>query len=137
MSAPGRRAIAGALIAALVLSHWVLDLLVHRQDLGILGDGPPKLGFGLWDYPHIEIPLELGLLVVGFGIYLSTTKAVGRWGRVLPWLVMAMLVVFQFANWFGPLPADPFMVSTLVLLTYLTCVGGAWLLDRTRARRDA
>jgi hypothetical protein len=137
LSAPGRRAIAGVVTAALVLSHWVLDLLVHRHDLGILGDGPPKLGFGLWDYPHIEIPLELGLLVVGFGIYLWTTKAVGRWGRVLPWLVMAMLVVFQFANWFGPLPADPFMVSTLVLLTYLTCVGGAWLLDRTRARRDA
>jgi hypothetical protein len=127
MSQPGRRMIGGMVTGALVLSHWFLDLLVHRHDLG----------FALWDHPQIAIPLELGLLVVGFGIYLWTTKAVGRWGRVLPWLVMAMLVVFQFANWFGPLPADPFMVSTLVLLTYLTCVGGAWLLDRTRARRDA
>lgn len=133
MSQPGRRMIGGMLTGALVLSHWFLDLLVHRQDLGLLGDGPPKLGFALWDHPHIAIPLELGLLFAGFGIYLWKTKAVGRWGRLMPWIVMAALLVFQYVNWFGTLPADPFMVSTLVLLTYALCVGGAWLLDRTRA----
>jgi hypothetical protein len=137
MSQPGRRMIGGMLTGALVLSHWFLDLLVHRQDLGLLGDGPPKLGFALWDHPHIAIPLELGLLLIGFGIYLSKTRAVGRWGRLLPWIVIAALVVFQFVNWFGTLPADPFMVSTLVLLTYALCAGGAWLLDRTRVLRDA
>lgn len=137
MSQPGRRMVGGVLTGALVLSHWFLDLLVHRQDLGLLGDGPPKLGFALWDHPHIAIPLELGLLLIGFGIYLSKTRAVGRWGRLLPWIVIAALVVFQFVNWFGTLPADPFMVSTLVLLTYALCAGGAWLLDRTRVLRDA
>ena len=74
-----------------------------------------------------------GLLFAGFGIYLWKTKAVGRWGRLMPWIVMAGLLVFQYVNWFGTLPADPFMVSTLVLLTYALCAGGAWLLDRTRA----
>jgi len=43
----GRKVIGAAIISALVFSHWLLDLLVHRHDLGLLGDGPPKLGFGL------------------------------------------------------------------------------------------
>ena len=37
MSQPGRRMIGGMVTGALVLSHWFLDLLVHRHDLGLLG----------------------------------------------------------------------------------------------------
>ncbi|MFN9376805.1 MAG: hypothetical protein ACK564_07235, partial [Novosphingobium sp.] len=45
---------------AVVLSHWFLDLLVHVPDLTLAGS-PPKLGFGLWNHPMIEMPLELGI----------------------------------------------------------------------------
>ncbi len=39
---------AGLIAGAVVLSHWLLDLLVHVPDLTIAGN-PPKLGFGLWN----------------------------------------------------------------------------------------
>jgi hypothetical protein len=65
-----RKLIAGAIVAALVFSHWLLDLVVHRHDLGVLDDEPHKLGFALWDWPRIEMPLELGLVVVGLWLYL-------------------------------------------------------------------
>ena len=39
----------GAVVVALcVVSHWVLDLIVHRPDLP-LWPGGPKFGFGLWN----------------------------------------------------------------------------------------
>src|SRR5690242_14143094 len=59
----GRR---GALvIAAVVFSHWLLDLLVHRADLPILPGNLgnlPRLGFGLWATPLVSIVLELLLI---------------------------------------------------------------------------
>src|SRR3546814_6350326 len=42
-----------------VLSHWLLDLAVHIPDLTLFG-APPRLGFGLWNHPEIEMPLEIG-----------------------------------------------------------------------------
>ncbi|MDR7459247.1 MAG: hypothetical protein QN139_05545, partial [Armatimonadota bacterium] len=43
-----RRALAdGVVIAALVVSHWVLDLFVHRPDLPVWPGSPPA-GLGLW-----------------------------------------------------------------------------------------
>src|SRR6185437_12298968 len=33
-----RRAAAGAVLAGAVFSHWLLDLVVHLQDLPLLGD---------------------------------------------------------------------------------------------------
>ena len=53
---------------AVVLSHWFLDLLVHIPDLTLAGS-PPKLGLGLWNYPWLEIPLELGITVGALWFY--------------------------------------------------------------------
>jgi hypothetical protein len=55
-----RDLLTAAVGGAVVLSHWFLDLLVHRPDLTLAGD-QPLLGLGLWNYPAIAIPLEIGL----------------------------------------------------------------------------
>lgn len=66
----GRRA--GIILGAVSMSHWVIDLIVHRPDLpilpGNLGD-LPLLGFGLWTFPFGAIILEGAIVVVGFGLY--------------------------------------------------------------------
>lgn len=91
---------AGVWAALVVLSHWALDLLVHRPDLTLAGQ-PPKLGLGLWDHPAIAIPLEIALIVLCFGFYLRRTR-----GPIGPALVlMAVLAGFQAINWFAPHPA--------------------------------
>lgn len=49
----GRRA--GVVLAAVVFSHWLLDLVVHRADMPILPGNAgdlPRLGFGLWKAPR-------------------------------------------------------------------------------------
>ncbi|PIE93060.1 permease [Bacillus fungorum] len=62
----------GFVIGAVVFSHWILDLLVHRADLPLLPGnygGLPMLGFGLWRFPAISITLECILIAVGGILY--------------------------------------------------------------------
>jgi hypothetical protein len=62
----------GFILGAVVFSHWLLDLPVHRRDLPILpGDagGLPRLGLGLWTIPWLTIALELILMLVGAYLY--------------------------------------------------------------------
>jgi len=62
----------GYVIAGVVFSHWILDLLVHRPDLPILPGNLgnlPLLGFGLWQYPAISAILELILVIGGTWFY--------------------------------------------------------------------
>ena len=55
---------AAAVIGAVVFSHWMLDLLVHRPDLELYPSGP-KLGFALWNMEVLEQAVEIGLLGLG------------------------------------------------------------------------
>ena len=62
----------GYVIAGVVFSHWVLDLIVHRPDLPILPGNfgnLPLLGFGLWQYPTISAIVELALVIGGIWFY--------------------------------------------------------------------
>jgi membrane-bound metal-dependent hydrolase YbcI (DUF457 family) len=74
----GRRA--GVVIGAVVFSHWVLDLLVHRADLpllpGNLGD-LPRLGFGLWRYHAVTAVIEALLVLAGAALYWRAARQTG------------------------------------------------------------
>ena len=130
----GRRLAGGALVGLLVFSHWLLDLVVHRHDLALgLDDAGTKLGFALWDHPLIVIPLELGMVLGAFAIYLVATKPKGSAGRVLPWVVGGALVAGACVNWFTPPAPDIATFSGMGLAAYFGFALLALLLDRTRA----
>ena len=94
-----RSLVAASWAAFVVASHWVLDLLVHRPDLTLAG-GTEKYGLGLWNFPIVAIPLELGLLLLAYGFYIARTK-----GPLLPPLILlAALLLFQALNWFRSEP---------------------------------
>jgi len=52
---------AAMVLGGVIMSHWVLDYLVHRPDLE-LWIGGPKVGLAWWNFPIPELILELGLL---------------------------------------------------------------------------
>jgi len=62
----------GAILAAVVASHWLFDLVTHRPDLAVLpgnvGD-LPLLGMGLWRVPVASGLAELALVVGGATFY--------------------------------------------------------------------
>ena len=75
----GRRA--AAVLGAVVFSHWLLDLLVHRHDMPLLPGAPagtPLFGFGLWRWPLAAAAAELALVLWGGLAYLRAAVATTR-----------------------------------------------------------
>ena len=83
-------------------SHWVLDLVVHRQDMPVLPGNVgnlPLLGLGLWNYPWMALATEIVLAVIGLVIYFrwasQQPQRGPRWylGPVFTAILFVLLVV--------------------------------------------
>lgn len=61
----------GIVIGAVVFSHWILDLIVHRDDMPIFpgNAGDIRVGFGLWKSHPAAIAAEAALILVGAFLY--------------------------------------------------------------------
>lgn len=118
---------------AVVLSHWFLDLLVHVPDLTLAG-APPKLGLGLWNYPAIAMPLEIGLLLGSAWLY-TRARPAARKSLALPVLI-GFLLLAQAINWFGPPPAtvDAGLWGTAIFAFLVAAALASWV-ARTRIAR--
>jgi len=95
----GRRG--GIVLSAVALSHWVLDLIVHRADLPLLpgnAGGLPRLGFGLWRAPFVAAVAELVLVVVGSWAYSHAASQVAREGGVPQKRASAAFAVVLFSG---------------------------------------
>ena len=102
-------------VGVAVLSHWLLDLLVHAGDLTLAGNGTPHLGFGLWNHPTIEIAIEIST-VNASGVIAS--RAMGDAQRRVLGLT-ALLVGFAIIERVMPPPAS---VTQLVLSAFASYV---------------
>ena len=78
-------------IGAVVVSHWVLDFVVHAPDLPLWPDGP-LAGLGLWNSIPATVIVEGLLYAAAIALYVRTFRP--RWG----WYA---LVVFMGAIWIG------------------------------------
>jgi len=68
------------------ISHWLLDVIVHRRDLPVLGFGPDiKVGLGLWVWSKTAFFVEYGLVVVATLLF----EPMANW----PWILVAALVL--------------------------------------------
>lgn len=122
--------------AAAVFSHWILDLLVHKPDLWIY-DGV-KVGFGLWRWLWISLPLELGFLYAGAWLYARYVPA-RRGGNAWLLLFVAAMTAVELYAVFGPPPTSPQAEAQTALMAYSALAAIAALVDLTRAkaaRRD-
>lgn len=108
-----------------VVSHWLLDLLVHIPDLTLFG-APPKFGLGLWNYPGIAMPLEIALIGGALVYYARHTRAPGGNGRM--WVLAGLLLLFQAIDWFGPKETSfSLAVPATMLAAYgILTVSGWW-----------
>lgn len=119
---------------AVVLSHWLLDVLSHRPDMPILLDGGPHLGLGLWGSLGATLVVELGLLAGGLALYLRSTEAKSRKGNVLLGSLVAFLGLIYLGNLFGPPPPSAEAVAWSGIAMWLLVAWGYWV-DRHRQAR--
>ncbi len=128
----GLRPRAAVVIGAVVVSHWALDLLVHRPDL-LLWPGGPKVGLSLWNQPVPEEIVEIGLLAVVAPFWAFSRAAEGR--RAWPAaLFLAGLLGLQFVAASGAETGTPQSLAATSLAIYLLVTLAAWWLDRGPAR---
>ena len=89
-----------------VLSHWVLDLIVHFPDLPLFPGDSPLLGFSLWNYKFATLVTEGLIFITGIIFYLQTTKAKNATGNVVLVILISLFVIFHALNIFGPPPPN-------------------------------
>jgi hypothetical protein len=124
---------AAAWVGAAVMSHWILDFLVHRPDLPLY-DNSMKVGLGLWNYAVVSIVLEALVLGGGLWLYLKSTKPLDGIGRHGPLVFAAIMFAMQVSMLFNPPPPSPAAVAISALGAYFAFAAVAWWLDRHRVR---
>jgi len=91
-------------VALLVVSHWLLDVVTHVPDMP-LAPGGPKVGLGLWHSVAGTVIVEGLMFGAGAWIYLTTTRARDAAGRYGWWALFAVLVLSYLGSLFsGPPP---------------------------------
>ena len=118
----------GAVVLGLaVISHWLLDLVVHYPDLPLYPGNSPLLGFGVWSSPVVALVLEFSIFVAGLWLYLRSTMASDATGKWSLWSLVAMLVLIQIANVFGAPPPGTTAIAWAGQAQWLLVAWGYWI----------
>ncbi|MBI5893152.1 MAG: hypothetical protein HZB79_05795 [Deltaproteobacteria bacterium] len=122
------------IVGAVALSHFLLDLIVHRADLPLFGGGSYKIGLGLWNYVFASSFIELLIFFAGLWIYLKSTKGVsiaGRYGMVI---FSAFVTIMWLTSLLAPTPSEFNIIGFVVfgLVFQLLVIGTVSWLDRER-----
>ena len=122
------------LVGALVVSHWVLDLVTHRADLPLWPGHSPLLGLGLWNSVAATLLVEGLLFGAAIFLYLRASRANDRIGAFALW----SLLLFQAAIWvsgpWSPPPPSAQAIAWVGLAGVLFVPWAAWI-DRHRSAR--
>ena len=122
-------------VAALVLSHFVLDGIVHVAGLPLAGESSPKFGLGLWKHMPMELLLETLMALAGIAIYWRIAgagkSAVSRYGMAIFILLVCAMTWTQLVLTVPP-PRQQLIFSLIVMPLLFAAI--AYALDRRRVR---
>jgi membrane-bound metal-dependent hydrolase YbcI (DUF457 family) len=119
---------AAILIAAAVFSHWLLDALVHRPELPLLGATSQGVGLGLWNRMPIAVGVESAIAIAGMVLFivgsgLPRGKLVGI--AVVSLAILAFTGVGMSVA--PPPPSASVMAGSSLAMLVAVCALFAWL----------
>jgi hypothetical protein len=117
-----------------VVSHWLLDYVVHLPDLP-LAAGSRLLGLGLWNHRWLTIAIEVTLFAVATWTYQRATRAKDKIGLYAFLGLVAALLLAYAAAAFGPAPGSVKKLAGFALLIWIT-IPWAWWFDSHRELRS-
>lgn len=127
-----RDRVGAAVVAALVVSHWGLDAIVHVPDLPLTPGGGPLIGLSLWSSNAATMVLELLLFAAALGLYVrlrpECVRRVGFWA-----LVVFLLAIYAGDRLGGSVPPSVAAVAWVTQSMWLLVLW-AWWIDRAGVR---
>ena len=130
------RYVSGAIVIWIgVVSHWLMDYIVHRPDLPLYY-GSRLVGLGLWNHRWLTIAIEMAMFCVAIWTYQRLTEArdkIGLYG-FLGFIVFLLLAYGGAA--FGPPPRSVKMIAIATLFSWIL-IPWAWWFDQHREVREA
>jgi len=124
---------AGVTLGLLAVSHWVLDVIVHRPDMPLTPAGATRLGLDLWSSLAATFVVEFAIFGAGVYIYARATTARDRIGSIGLWALVVFLGVVMVANVLGPPPPTVTAIAWAAQAMWLLVLWGYWI-DRHRIR---
>jgi hypothetical protein len=131
-----RRHVKSAVVIGLcVVSHWLLDLIVHRPDLPLAPGVSARAGLGLWNSAAASVLVEGLVFVAGVVLYLRVTRAKNRVGVYAFWSLVVFLMAIYLSNILGPPPPSVVAIGWAGQLQWLFVLWAYWV-DRNRVGRQ-
>ncbi len=126
----GRRSF--GVLAALVVSHWVLDWISHAPDMPLYPGGV-RYGLALWNSRPWTMVVELLLFAAGVFLYTQTTRArdaVGHWAFLSLALLLGAIFVADTLS--GMAPPSVTAICSVAIAASVVFTVWAWWADRHR-----
>lgn len=109
-----------------VLSHWILDWIVHRPDLPLLPGNDEKFGLGLWNNPALALTIEALIYVIGFWLYFRSTRSKDKVGNWSMWSLVILLPILFVSSLPKPPPNEQ-VIAWMGLTGWLIPIWGYWI----------
>lgn len=128
-----RKAIGSFVLGGLVVSHWLLDAVVHRPDLPLFPGSAVVAGLSAWSSLPLTLAIEVPTFALGAWLYWRATSprdAIGRWG--FPLLLVTLLGIYA-GNLFGSRPPNATAIGWVGQMQWLLILWAYWI-DKHRVR---
>jgi membrane-bound metal-dependent hydrolase YbcI (DUF457 family) len=126
---------AAIMIGLAVVSHWVLDVIVHQPDLPLVPGVEQKVGLGEWVFRELALFLELVMFFVGIALYMGATRPKNNAGRYGTLGFITFSLLMYLASVFGPPPADMEQVIYGGFLQWIFVIWAYWIDDNRKDKR--
>jgi hypothetical protein len=132
-----RRCLRGAwLIAAAVLSHWLLDVISHRPDMPIAPGMHRVFGLGLWNSLPATLLIEGGFWLLAVVLYVRVTQPRKRLGVYAFWGGVILLTLLWLGNINAGMDPNPVRAGVGGVVLFSLVVAWGYWIDRLRRARD-
>ena len=124
-----------AVIAIAIVSHWVLDAVMHRPDLPLSPGSSLKVGFGVWNSVVATLFIEAIVLAIGLAMYTRTTQPRERSGTRALQAMIGVLVLMLIVSVFAPPALSERALAFASLALWLFVPWGHWIEARRETSR--
>lgn len=122
------------LIALVVMSHWVLDLVTHAPDLPLWPGAGTGYGLGLWNSVAGTFIVEGALWAAAIALFLRVRRPAGWQGQLALWSFVTVSTAIWASGVSSPPPPDERALALFALVGWII-LPWAWWIERTSSPR--